>query len=67
MEFTVEVNSKNYKVSALQKNYFLVSGTNEEYIFYKGSTWVCADDISQEFVKEMGRRINEKLLVNKVA
>lgn len=64
MEFAAVVCGNQYQFVLLNKNSFLVSGNNVEYILYKGKDWRCADEIKYGLLLELGEVIEEHLQVS---
>ena len=61
MEFTAIVWGENYRFFPLNKNSFLISGNQAEYILYKTRKWNCADEISTDLLSKLGQVIEERL------
>jgi hypothetical protein len=63
MEFKAVVQGETFLFSSLNKNSFLISGARSEYILYKTSTWLCADEIAAGLLSKLGEAIEEHLHV----
>ena len=63
MEFETTIQGLNYHVTYLNRDSFLVSGNNNEYIIYKTTEWKCADDITGNLLEKIGDAIEKHLQV----
>ena len=63
MEFVATIEGQKYRFSYLNKNSFLISGNQCEYIVYKTKEWKCADEITSDLLETFGEVIEEHLTV----
>jgi hypothetical protein len=58
MEFEAFVGSERYVFSSINKSSYLVSGRGVEYILYRRSAWLCADEIDIRLLQALGTAID---------
>ena len=63
MEFVATIEGHKYLFTSLNKNSFLISGNNTEYILYKSRQWKCADEITFQLLEAFGEVIDERMAV----
>ena len=61
MEFVATVQGEIYKFSSLNKDSYLITGANREYILYKTKAWRCADEITARLLQSFGEILEEHL------
>jgi hypothetical protein len=61
MEFLKTIQGEQFSFSAISKDSFLVTGTNNAYILYKINKWECADMIPSQLLKLMNGVLEDHL------
>jgi hypothetical protein len=60
MEFETRIEGQLYKISIWNKNEYLVSGKEGDYILYKNGIWKCAEALHPDLLKELGSQIEAR-------
>ena len=61
MEFYELIHGENFQFSKIGNQQFLISSENKEYILYKKNDWVCAEDVPEELLENLGAAIDKRI------
>ena len=61
MEFYELIHGENFQFSKIGNQQFLISSENKEYILYKKNDWVCAEDVPEELLENLGAAIEKRI------
>ena len=60
MEFYELIHGENFQFSKIGNQQFLISSEDKEYILYKKNDWVCAEDVPEELLENLGAAIEKR-------
>jgi hypothetical protein len=60
MQFTETVSGETYTFYFINSTTVLVTGVKNEYILYKSTKWMCADEIAKELLKSLSDVIDHR-------
>ena len=60
MEFFEWIHGENFQFSKIGNQQFLISSENKEYIIYKKKDWVCAEEVPEELLENLGAAIDKR-------
>lgn len=61
MEFYELIHGENFQFSKIGHEQFLISSKNKDYILYKKTDWVCAEDVPEELLENLGAAIEKRI------
>jgi hypothetical protein len=61
MEFYELIHGENFQFSKIGNQQFLISSENKEYILYKKNDWVCAEEVPEELLENLGAAIEKRI------
>jgi hypothetical protein len=61
MDFKINVQGEPYEITVLKNNSYLISGKAGEYILFKRENWLCAEDMDEDLVEDVGEQIEKHL------
>ena len=60
MEFNELIHGENFQFSKIGNQQFLISSDSKEYIIYKKEDWVCAEDVPEDLLENLGAAIDKR-------
>ena len=61
MEFQEVILGENFQFSKIGNHQFFISSESKEYILYKKDQWICAEDVPEELLENLGAAIEKRI------
>ena len=61
MEFYELIHGEKFQFSKIGNQQFLISSESKEYILYKKEDWVCAEDVPEDLLENLGAAIEKRI------